>query len=413
MKRIIVLIFILYSIPTLAQKNVLGLKGAKVYLPSLNVLSPLYSPADSIIAIDTSRFSFTSIGKNATRDSVIYLFKDGTRIAVRDSIGGGSSDTTFLRLTANNLGVTRDFSKGLALMNYTAPTLGNQQISPQIMFTGRGWNTTSSAGNTVDIIFDVLPVQGTAVTGYGRIGHRINGGAVTDNILTFGNAAAGATPSVGINAVPLAGFALNVGGLVSLTSINTAATSATLTNFGNSYLDFAGSSGSLILRLAGSSVYNAVSTDKNVTIGSSAQPTFGASLDLAGTSYAFLPPRMTTTQRDAINLTVTSVTITNAGSSYATAPTLTFTTGPIPTEANTAKASCTVSGGAIATVSVNGSYVGHYNIAPTITITPTSGGTGAILTPVMTQVLTKGMVIYNTTTDKLQCWNGTIWNDLF
>jgi hypothetical protein len=420
MKKIILVMGLLFmTVFSFAQVRTLagfepstGRPGYKLNdtLRNLYATSPAYFLNDSTIGVDTSRMSFT-VAKNATRDSVIYSFFDGTRVAIKDSTGGGTSDTTFLRLTANNLGVTRDYTKGLALMNYTAATSGNQQISPQLIFTGNSYAATPAASRPVDVIMDILPVQGSTIgLGYLRFGHRVNGGAVSENILTIGTSSDG-TARVGIGQVPYgtAGQILNIAGGIQMTGNITVGTFS-MNSFGSNFIDFS----SNIFRLASGTGYQALSTDKPVSLGKLTEPAFGAALDISSTVRAFLPPRMTTTQRDSINLTVTSVTITNAGTGYATAPTLAFTAGPAPTAGaiNTAQATCTVSAGAINTVTVSPSFVGHYNSTPTITVTG-GGGTGAILTPVMTQVLTAGMLIYNTTTNKMQCWNGSTWNDLF
>lgn len=52
---------------------------------------------------------------------------------------------------------------GLLLTNTTAATVGAQQWSPRLHFTGQGWKTTSTAGSqTVDWIAELQPVQGAA-----------------------------------------------------------------------------------------------------------------------------------------------------------------------------------------------------------------------------------------------------------
>jgi len=412
--------FLFLSVPAISQVRTLsgfepstGRPGYKISdtLKNIYATSPVYFLNDSTIALDTSRLSFT-VGKNATLDSTIFLFAGGTRYAVKDSFGsGGLTDSTFLRLTANGLGVTRNYSKGLALMTYTAASLGNQQISPPGVWTGNSWAASLSTSRKVEVIADLLPVQG-ATTGFGylRFGHRENGGTVAENILTIGTSADG-TPRVGIGQVPYgtSGQILNIAGGIQMSGSMTVGTFS-MNQFGSNFIDFS----SNYFRLASGTGYAGVTTDKPASFGKLTAPADGAALDIETTTRAFLPPRMTTAQRDAINLTVSSVTITNGGTGYSTAPTLAFTAGPSPTVGaiNTAQASCTVSGGLITTVTVSPSFIGHYNSTPTITVTG-GGGSGAVLTPVMTQVLTKGMMIYNTTTDKMQCWNGTIWNDLF
>ena len=73
------------------------------------------------------------------------------------------------------------------------------------------------------------------------------------------------------------------------------------------------------------------------------------------------------------------VTITNAGSGYLAAPTVSFTGGA----GSGAAATATVSGGAVTSVTITNPGSG-YTSAPTIVFTPTSGGTLAAATAVLT-----------------------------
>ena len=75
--------------------------------------------------------------------------------------------------------------------------------------------------------------------------------------------------------------------------------------------------------------------------------------------------------------TVQSVTITNGGSGYTTAPTITFSGGGAITQA---QATCTISNGGINLVTITSPGYGYTSI-PTITLSQVSGG--AVLTPVL------------------------------
>jgi hypothetical protein len=75
--------------------------------------------------------------------------------------------------------------------------------------------------------------------------------------------------------------------------------------------------------------------------------------------------------------TVQSVTITNGGSGYTTAPTITFSGGNAITQA---QASCTISNGSINLVTITSPGYGYTSI-PTITLSQVLGG--AVLTPVL------------------------------
>ncbi len=72
---------------------------------------------------------------------------------------------------------------GLALDDTTAASAGNQQYSPRLRLTGRGWKTDATAASqTVDWIIENLPVQGTANPSSKLVfSSQINGGGYTAN----------------------------------------------------------------------------------------------------------------------------------------------------------------------------------------------------------------------------------------
>jgi len=72
-----------------------------------------------------------------------------------------------------------------------------------------------------------------------------------------------------------------------------------------------------------------------------------------------------------------SIEIFNGGSGYLAAPTITIVPDQYDIAAVTATATCTVSNGAINSVRVT--YEGRYGRTPTIVVTPTNGGSGAVL----------------------------------
>jgi hypothetical protein len=444
--KYLIIIFLFISFSANCQVRTLsgfepttGRPGYKISdtIKNFYATSPLFWLNDSTIAMDTSRMSFT-VAKNATRDSVIYTFFDGTRIAIKDSTGSGGSslwnangsDIYFntgkvgvgvytpqarFHVDFNGIGATAPTSdKGILLRDSTPAAAGAQQWSPSFVWESQGWNSTASASQPSQIRAYNIPIQNAgAPLGYLTFGSKYGSTAAVDNILTIGSSNGSPMAGVGINALPgnTAGAVLNIGGAMQLTG-NISVTSATF-GINNSGINlFNVSSG--YIQLASTNAVTAsnlgVQTNKPLTLGSLTAPTHGAELDIVSTGRAFLPPRMTTTQRDSINLTVTSVTVTNGGTGYTSNPTLTFTTGPVPSSVTTATATLTRTANVITSVAVT--YSGHYNSTPTITVTG-GGGTGAILTPVMTQVLTAGMMIYNTTTNKMQCWDGSTWNDLF
>lgn len=74
---------------------------------------------------------------------------------------------------------------------------------------------------------------------------------------------------------------------------------------------------------------------------------------------------------------IQTIQIVNGGSGYTTAPTITVVPDGDEDTAVTAVATCTVSGGIINSVTLK--FEGHYTRTPTVTVTPTNGGAGAIL----------------------------------
>lgn len=138
-------------------------------------------------------------------------------------------------------------------------------------------------------------------------------------------------------------------------------------------------------------------------------PTKGSELEVFSPNKGILPPRMTQVQRDSINLQVVSVTVTNGGTGYTSAPTVTFSNSAA--DGITALSGAVTRASNIVTAISAPTETGSYNNTPTITITG-GGGTGATAIPVIAQVLPEGLEIYNTTTHKGQQWNNSAWVDL-
>jgi hypothetical protein len=73
----------------------------------------------------------------------------------------GVGFTTITQLPAANTS-----ADGLALVNTTAATSGNQQFSPRLRLTGQGWKTASTAASeTVDWIIENQPAPGSTAPG--------------------------------------------------------------------------------------------------------------------------------------------------------------------------------------------------------------------------------------------------------
>jgi hypothetical protein len=116
-------------------------------------------------------------------------------------------------------------------------------------------------------------------------------------------------------------------------------------------------------------------------------------------------PNMTTAQRDALGKVI-SAYITSVGSGYTSDPTVTISGGGGTGATATAQRTTTTVTGVTITAQGSG-----FTSIPTISFSG-GGGTGAVAV-IVCSLLRAGLVIYNTTTNKLQCYNGTTWNDLF
>ena len=129
---------------------------------------------------------------------------------------------------------------------------------------------------------------------------------------------------------------------------------------------------------------------------------YGAALDVKSNFGAFLPPRLTTAQRDSIN-GVHDIVVTGIGSGYSTAPTVTISGGG----GSGATAVANVSSGFVLGITMTATGSG-YTSAPTVSF----GGPGTGATAVAHNgTLDGGMMIYNTTTGKHQGYNGSSWYD--
>ena len=95
---------------------------------------------------------------------------------------GTVSPSSKLDVTTTSLGTTQTETSGLALVNTTAASVGAQQISPAVRWSGNGWKTNATAGSqAVDFRSYVLPVQGTTnPTGRWLLEASINGGAYSE-----------------------------------------------------------------------------------------------------------------------------------------------------------------------------------------------------------------------------------------
>lgn len=317
-------------------------------------------------------------------------------------------------------------SGGIVLENTTAATAGNPQISPSLTFTGRAWNTNGGGTSfPVSYRFQHLPLSTGQTTGnfylqfiqsggqsnigiwtngsYTQTGHLIaSGGNITADATTGENSF---YSNLFMGNSTTGRFIRFHGGGGTIRAVfgheNTTGDFHFRVNDATSMSN--GTAAMVIKQSSGNVLVNTTTNDNS------------AILNVTSTTKAFLPPRMTAAQRDLINLTVTSIPITNGGSGYtAVAPSITLTDpgyGGIR-----ATAAAVISGGVVTSITILNA--GSYTTTPTATV---SGGNGSGLTvgtPVMSQVLTPGDTFYCTdctatdgSTGVMQTWNGTSWKN--
>lgn len=164
-----------------------------------------------------------------------------------------------------------------------------------------------------------------------------------------------------------------------------------------------------------------VVTSKNTVGVGTSTPNPLASLDVTSIGKPFLPPRMTTNQRDGIEFVLATIPLTSGGSNYTIPPTIGVAASPMG--GITAVATSTLGSGGTAgqVIAINVLYAGTgYNSVPTASCTanPSDPNLGIIVdavlgTPTITTVtIPTGSMIYNTDVNKVQVFNGTTWDDL-
>lgn len=148
------------------------------------------------------------------------------RMRVTDTgvVIGGTGLTSKLNVIENALGTTP--IDAIVAQNLTAAAAGAQQISPNIHWQGQGWKTTATAASqSVDVIINLLPVQGTtAPSGTLQFMSSIGGAAYANFFVvtttgggTFqgpilGGAAASGNVAIGsVNSSNFASYNSNVG----------------------------------------------------------------------------------------------------------------------------------------------------------------------------------------------------------
>jgi len=232
---------------------------------------------------------------------------------------------------------------GINLSNPKIATTGQAFSPPSLLFTGNAWNTTSSANNSVKMRIST-PLTSTGVNGLGQFlfQRSLNNAAYTNFLtisaqaVTFGNQSLGGIGDISVGQTFIANNRIEVGTTNVFTGSSdgvlirgsngsnsgspvqnssrvrffgsawNGSTSTTL-SFINEMRSVAASTPSSILTWANFSGAGPALTDVmflrstgELSLGSTVSSQASAKLDIQSTTQGFLPPRMTTTQRNAI-----------------------------------------------------------------------------------------------------------------
>lgn len=148
-------------------------------------------------------------------------------------------------------------------------------------------------------------------------------------------------------------------------------------------------------------------------------------------SQGFLPPILTTAQRDSIGFTVSAVTVTNGGTGYSANFTISnaqallnllapATNGYQIWGGNFFRGTAIVSGGAVTGVTITNG--GYFNGAIRIILSGLGTGTGATVKATMSRILPSGLTIFcsdctatNGHTGVMQAWNAAAatWDNFY
>ena len=204
---------------------------------------------------------------------------------VIDSIGnvglGITSSTSLFHLSKSGINATQKDSFGITLSTPDAATSGNPKYSPPIVFSGKNFNTTTSASydNLWRIYNKSISGVNTNVSGSLVFENSFSGGAYAERMQITGG---GLTAQLIVPSVATNTISAQSGGVVSFSNKIYVTENAANGLVGTLYIG-----------------------------GNPASIAASAQLDVASTTKGFLPPRMTTVQRDAISSPAAGLVIYN------------------------------------------------------------------------------------------------------
>lgn len=287
-------------------------------------------------------------------------------------------------VTSNNITTPVDTS-GIILRQPNAATNSLFKYAPSLTWEPQGWNTTTSATQKERVRFTAVGTSG------GGGGYPIIALQVAKDTVNYVN--------VWYTSGTQTTFAGNVSGIAA-----TFSQQVTAANFAQG-----GSGNTTTNNLASSGV-------GQLSVGLLPAPTYPEAIFAmySNGSQGMLLPVMTSSERDSVNQQIDSVTITNGGSGYTSAPTIniiggTKMNGIGPGSSATAALTAVLTGGSVTSATIV--RPGAYKVRPTITFTG-GGGSGATGTLVMKQSIHEGFIFYNSTIHAIQEWDGTSWQTL-
>jgi hypothetical protein len=167
---------------------------------------PVPLTASSPIVIDATTGNLTCPTCNTSSAAVASVSGDGTLISNSASTGavaltlgnasaysvwgnatsssavpGYTSSPTLSGIITDTQTIGASTTDGLVLTNPTAASSGNQQWSPRVRWTGRGWKTdTTAASQELDAVAELQAVQGTSSPTFNWVlSGQVNGGGYT------------------------------------------------------------------------------------------------------------------------------------------------------------------------------------------------------------------------------------------
>lgn len=361
---------------------------------------------------------------------------NNTEVGIMDSTGkfgwGTMTPRSKFHLVSNNLpfaayanpSASAPVSSGMMLENTTPGTASIVQSSPPLIFKTQAYNTSLSSSKQVSFRLITYGVSAGGVAANFSIEDSLDNAASWTTKFKIDNQISAITTPFAFQS-SLAGGDNKFNGYIDMynngiyqyirfAGLGTASNAIIGHDYTTGDLKFR--TGGAISLTTGSDAMNIKQTTGNILLNTSTD-NGDAALDIGSVYRGFMKPRVTTAQRDSMNLQIASFTVVDGGKDYATGPSIAIsgstTYGVIPGTVGT----ITRVGNAITAVAVFAP--GSYNFTPTITVTG-GGGSGAVIVANMTQVLRPGLEIFCTdcTPDNYatnphlgvtQTWNGYSW----